>query len=153
MAERGLPRGRELEFSGQGAAAGRSDLPPLANVYLHTVLDVWFASEVQPRLRGRSFLIRYAVDFVIGFAEESDARRVLDVLPKRFGKYGLTIHPDKTRLLAFRPPVESFAREVPVDGSEPESFDLLGFTHYWGLSRAGNWVVKRRTSKDRLRRA
>ena len=142
-----------LSFPDKGSPQGGVISPLLANVYLHTVLDVWFACEVQPRLRGRSFLIRYADDFVIGFADESDARRVLDVLPKRFGKYGLTLHPDKTRLLAFRPPVEPSAREVPVGDSEPESFDLLGFTHYWGRSRAGNWVVKRRTSKDRLRRA
>jgi len=142
-----------VTFPDKGSPQGGVISPLLANVYLHTVLDVWFASEVQPRLRGRSFLIRYADDFVIGFADESDARRVLDVLPKRFGKYGLTLHPDKTRLLAFRPPAVPSAREAPVGDSEPESFDLLGFTHYWGLSRAGNWVVKRRTSKDRLRRA
>ena len=143
-----------LTFPDKGSPQGGVISPLLANVYLHTVLDVWFESEVQPRLRGRSFLIRYADDFVIGFTDESDARRVLEVLPKRFGKYGLTIHPDKTRLVAFRPLVEeSAARDVPVDNSEPETFDLLGFTHYWGRSRAGQWVVKRRTSKDRLRRA
>jgi RNA-directed DNA polymerase len=142
-----------LSFPDQGSPQGGVISPLLANVYLHEVLDVWFESEVQPRLRGRSFLIRYADDFVIGFADESDARRVLDVLPKRFGKYGLTIHPDKTRLVAFRPPVESSKRDVPTGGSTSESFDLLGFTHFWGRSRAGKWVVKRRTSKDRLRRA
>src|SRR5438876_5090154 len=75
--------------------------PLLANVYLHCVLDVWFEREVKPRLRGRAFLIRYADDFVMGFACEEDARQVLDVLPKRFGRYGLTLHPDKTRLVPF----------------------------------------------------
>ena len=75
--------------------------PLAANVYLHYVLDVWFDQEVKPRLKGRAFLVRYADDFVMGFACAEDARRVLGVLPKRFGKYGLTIHPDKTRLVPF----------------------------------------------------
>src|SRR5207302_6466374 len=119
--------------------------PLLANVYLHYVLDVWFAEEVQPRLRGRAFLIRYADDLVMGFACEADARRVLDVLPKRFGKYGLTLHPDKTRLVAFRPPAGS-PRPDAAAGPQPGSFALLGFTHYWARSRKGNWVVKRRTA-------
>ena len=84
--------------------------PLLANIYLHYVLDEWFEQEVQPRLKGRAFLIRYADDFVMGFACEEDARRVLEVLPKRFGKYGLTIHPDKTRLVPFEPPDRSDRR-------------------------------------------
>ena len=123
--------------------------PLLANVYLHYVLDVWFAQEVQPRLRGRAFLIRYADDFVMGFACEEDARRVLDVLPKRFGKYGLALHPDKTRLVPFhRPPPSGEA-----EGGGPGTFELLGFTHHWGRSRRGHWVVKRRTAQGRLSRA
>jgi len=93
-----------VTFPSAGTPQGGVILPLRANVYLHYVLDVWFEQEVKPRLQGRAFLIRYADDFVIGFACEEDARRVLDVLPKRFGKYGLTLHPDKTRLVAFRPP-------------------------------------------------
>src|SRR5205823_3758776 len=96
--------------------------------------------------------IRYADDFVMGFACAGDARRVLDVLPKRFGKYGLTIHPDKTRLLAFRPP-DRPDRSDSRKGSEPGTFDFLGFTHFWGRSRTGVWVVKRRTAASRFRRA
>jgi RNA-directed DNA polymerase len=141
-----------LTFPDEGSPQGGVISPLLANVYLHYVLDVWFEQEVQPRLKGRAFLIRYADDFVIGFTCEEDARRVLDVLPKRFGAYGLTIHPDKTRLLAFQPP----GRPVGPDsskGSEPGSFDFLGFTHFWGRSRNGIWVVKRRTACRRLRRA
>ena len=93
--------------------------PLLANVYLHYVLDVWFEQEVKPRLKGRAFLMRYADDFVMGFACEEDARRVLDVLPKRLGKYGLTIHPDKTRLVPFerpdrRPPAAGLRRRTPT---------------------------------------
>ncbi|TMQ33072.1 MAG: RNA-directed DNA polymerase [Planctomycetota bacterium] len=127
--------------------------PLLANVYLHCVLDVWFEREVKPRLRGRAFLIRYADDFVIGFACEKDARRVLEVLPKRFGKYGLTLHPDKTRLVPFQRP----ATQPPSNPSDrdrrPGTFDLLGFTDYWGRSRKGVWVVKRKTAQGRLSRA
>jgi hypothetical protein len=126
--------------------------PLLANVYLHYVLDLWFEQEVKPRLQGKAFLIRYADDFVMGFTCEADARRVLEVLPKRFGKYGLTIHPDKTGLVAFQPP-DRTARPDPSTGPPPGTFDLLGFTHYWGRSRNGVWVVKRRTAASRLRRA
>ena len=136
----------------QGSPQGGVISPLLANVYLHYVLDLWFEQEVQPRLLGRAFLIRYVDDFVIGFTHEEDARRVLEVLPKRFGKYGLTIHPDKTRLVPFESPASS-AGGGSGKGSSPGTFDLLGFTHYWGRSRKGTWVVKRRTAAARLQRA
>jgi len=125
--------------------------PLLANVYLHYVLDVWFEQEVKPRLHGRAWLVRYADDFVMGFTCERDARRVLDVLPKRFGKYGLTIHPDKTRLVRFMRPGSS-PRTASGAVVPPESFDFLGFTHYWSRSKKGNWVVKRKTAGSRFRR-
>jgi RNA-directed DNA polymerase len=141
-----------LTFPTTGSPQGGVISPLLANVYLHYVLDVWFAEEVQPRLRGRAFLIRYADDFVMGFAREEDARRVLGVLPKRFGKHGLTVHPEKTRLVAFRPPAAP-PQGGSGGGSPPGTFDLLGFTHYWGRSRQGHWVVKRRTATSRLQRA
>jgi RNA-directed DNA polymerase len=89
---------------------------------------------------------------VMVFQHEDDARRVLAVLPKRFGKYGLTLHPEKTRLAPFRRPVRP---DRPKTGWPrcPGTFDLLGFTHYWARSRKGNWVVKRKTAKDRFSRA
>ena len=127
--------------------------PLLANVYLHYVLDTWFEQEVKPRLQGRAYLIRYADDFVIGFAREDDARRVMDVLPKRFDKYGLTIHPDKTRLIAFRPPPPAATGKDSDRDARPGTFTLLGLTHYWGRSRKGRWVVKRKTASTRLSRA
>jgi group II intron reverse transcriptase/maturase len=140
-----------------GTPQGGVISPLLANIYLHVVLDEWFEAEVKPRLRGRSFLIRYADDFLFVFAREDDARRVMDVLPKRLGRFGLDLHPDKTRLVRFRRP--SGRRETNrtgrVGGSiwdRPGTFDLLGFTHYWGWSWQGRWVLKRRTAKDRLRR-
>jgi RNA-directed DNA polymerase len=140
-----------LTYPEAGTPQGGVISPLLANVYLHYVLDVWFEREVKPRLRGRAFLIRYADDFVMGFACEEDARRVLEVLPKRFGKYGLTLHPDKTRLVPFQRP--SASGRVVVESEPPGSFDFLGFTHHWGRSRRGHWVVQRRTSRSRLSRA
>ena len=126
--------------------------PLLANVYLHYVLDAWFAQEVQPRLQGRAFLVRYADDFVIGFTLEEDARRVLAVLPQRFGKYGLALHPDKTRLIPFRPPGHGACQGPPSDDG-PGTFTLLGLTHYWGRSRKGTWVLKRKTASSRFTQA
>lgn len=136
-----------LSYPDAGTPQGGVISPLLANIYLHTVLDEWFDTEVQPRLSGRSFLIRYADDFVMGFEEESDARRVLAVLPQRFGRFGLALHPDKTRLVRFHRPS---GRDGDAD---PGSFDLLGFTHYWGRSRKGAWVIKRKTSGQRFTRA
>jgi RNA-directed DNA polymerase len=136
-----------------GTPQGGVISPLLANVYLHYVLDVWFADVVKPRLKGRAFLVRYADDLVMGFTCEEDARRVLDVLPKRFGKYGLTIHPDKTRLVPFvRPPSRPASAGVS-QAPAPGSFDFLGFTHYWSRSKKGNWVVKRKTAGSRFHRA
>ncbi len=142
-----------LSYPQSGSPQGGVVSPILANVFLHYVLDEWFAREVQSRLRGRAFLIRYADDFVIGLTHEEDARRVMAVLPKRFGKYGLTVHPDKTKLVPFRrPPHESRPRGGPRC-DRPGTFDLLGFTHYWSRSRKGNWVVKRKTMASRFTRA
>jgi group II intron reverse transcriptase/maturase len=135
-----------------GTPQGGVISPLLANVYLHYVLDEWFEREVKPRLKGRAFLVRYADDFVMGFACEEDARRVLEVLPKRFGKYGLALHPDKTRLVVFGQPSGSSSDESS-ESEAPGSFDFLGFTHHWAKSRRGYWVVKRRTSRSRFRRA
>jgi RNA-directed DNA polymerase len=126
--------------------------PLLANVYLHYVLDEWWYNEVQPRLKGRAFLIRYADDFVIGFENEEDARRVMEVLPKRFGKFGLTVHPDKTRLVPFQRPQRRGVQGEPGPKDRPGTFDFLGFTHYWGESRKGSGVVKRHTAASRIRR-
>ena len=142
-----------LTYSEAGSPQGGVVSPILANVFLHYVLDEWFAREVQPRLRGRVFLIRYADDFVTGFTHEDDARRVMEVLPKRFGKYGLTIHPEKTKLVQFRRPPYSSSPKGGPHGDQPGTFDLLGFTHYWSRSRKGNWVVKRRTAPSRFTRA
>lgn len=137
-----------LTYPETGSPQGGVISPLLANIYLHEVLDTWFEQEVKPRVRGKVFLVRYADDFVMGFALEEDARRVMEVLPKRFEKYGLIIHPDKTRLVEFKKPKED---RDPKGG--PGHFDFLGFTHYWGQARNGRWVVKRKTAKGRMTRA
>jgi RNA-directed DNA polymerase len=134
-----------IHYPEEGTPQGGVISPLISNIYLHEVLDVWFEEEVRPRLDGEATLIRFADDFVILFTLERDARRVQGVLPKRFGKYGLELHEEKTRLLDFRRPA---GRRC-----ESATFDFLGFTHYWGLSRKNNWVVQRKTAKARLKRA
>ncbi len=142
-----------VSYPEAGTPQGGVISPLLSNVYLHYVLDVWFEQVVKPRLKGRAFLVRYADDFVMGFACEEDARRVLDVLPKRFGKYGLTIHPEKTHLVPFVRPSRYPRRPGLAAETQPGSFDFLGFTHYWSRSKKGNWVVKRKTAGSRFHRA
>ena len=129
----------------QGTPQGGVVSPLLANLYLHEVLDQWFEHVVKPRMKGRAFMVRYADDAVLVFEREADARRVLEVLPKRFGRYGLELHPDKTRLVAFQRP--GLKAKSPTHAG---SFDFLGFTHYWGRSRKGHWVVRRKTASKRL---
>ncbi len=136
-----------------GTPQGGVVSPILSNIYLHKVLDEWFEEAVKPRLRGVSFLIRFADDFVLVFQLESDARRVLEVLPKRFDRYGLCLHPDKTRLVRFQQPPDKAEPRQTQPHEEPRSFNFLGFTHYWEKSRRGYWVVKRKTASDRFSRA
>jgi len=137
-----------------GTPQGGVISPLLANVYLHVVLDEWFERDVLPRLKGRAQLVRYADDFVVVCELEDDARKVMHVLPKRFGRYGLTLHPDKTRLVRFvRPSRPPGQRRRDDDPPPPQTFDFLGFTHRWGVSRKKRWFVERRTSKSRLTRA
>lgn len=131
-----------------GTPQGGVISPILANIYLHEVLDEWFERDVFRRLRGRAKLLRYADDFVLLIALEKDARKVMEVLPKRFQRFGLTLHPDKTRLLSFNSP-----RLGEPRAQRSRSFDFLGFTHFWARSRKGRWIVKQRTAKTRFTRA
>jgi RNA-directed DNA polymerase len=134
-----------------GSPQGGVISPMLANIYLHEVLDLWYEHEVRPRMKGRTELIRYADDFVIWFEREDDARRIAKVLPKRMEKFGLKVHPEKTRLVPFTRPGTK-GRDQNGDGDGGSSFDFLGFTHYWTRSRSGYWVIKRKTAKSRLSR-
>jgi RNA-directed DNA polymerase len=133
----------------RGTPQGGVISPLLSNLYLHQVLDVWFEHEVKPRLQGRAFEVRFADDAVLAFEREEDARRVLKVLAKRFARYGLTLHPEKTRLVDFRSP----QRQGTSGSQRARSFDMLGFSHYWERSRKGRWVVQRKTAKSRFSRA
>lgn len=144
----GVMEDGEVHRAVSGTPQGGVISPLLANVFLHNVFDVWFDEEIRPRLAGDCFVVRYADDIVIACTREDDARRVMAVLPKRFGKYGLTLHPEKTRLVRFVRP-----RPSDDDDEKPGTFDFLGFTLHWAKSRKGRWVIKLRTAKDRLRRS
>jgi len=141
----GVLEDEELSHPDEGTPQGGVISPILANIFLHHVLDEWFVGEVRPRLRGKSFMIRYADDLVIACEDEHDAQRVLKALYGRVARFGLALHPEKTRLVNFRHPDRQ-------SGGKPGTFDLLGFTHFWGRSRKGNWVVQRKTAASRFRR-
>lgn len=143
----GILDGEEYFEPGEGAAQGSVVSPVLGNIYLHHVLDVWFERYVGPRLRGRAHLVRYADDAVIAFEREDDARKVMGVIAKRFERYGLKLHPEKTRVVRYERPSKASS-----SGKGPGTFDFLGFTHYWCRSRTGNWVPRIQTRTARLRR-
>jgi group II intron reverse transcriptase/maturase len=136
-----------LQHPETGVVQGGVISPVLANIFLHYVLDGWFEREVQPRLTGKSFLTRFADDWIIGCELEADAQRLMAVLPKRFARFGLSLHPEKTVLIRFRKPT---TRKGSGDGNG--TFDFLGLTHYWTRSRRGYWVILRRTARKRLHR-
>ena len=144
----GVLDGEEYSEPAEGTVQGSVLSPVLGNIYLHHVLDVWFERDVMPRLRGEAHLVRYADDGVIAFEREDDARRVMGVIAKRFERYGLKLHPEKTRVVRFEPP----GRDDDLVGKGSETFDFLGFTHYWCRSRAGFWVPRLKTRKARRRR-
>jgi RNA-directed DNA polymerase len=143
----GVLDGETYFVPGEGAAQGSVLSPMLGNIYLHHVLDVWFERDVIPRLRGRAHLVRYADDAVLTFEREDDARRVMEVITKRFERYGLKLHPEKTRVLRYERPARTDST-----GKGPGTFDFLGFTHYWCRSRYGAWVPRVRTRSARVRR-
>jgi len=139
----GVLEAGKIEYPTEGTPQGGSISPLLSNLYLHYVLDEWFINQIQPLLKGESFIIRFADDFLLGFTNKEDAIRVMKVLPNRFGKYGLTLHPDKTKL------IDLAEREI----GKPRAFDFLGFTHYMGNSRKGMPILKRKTSSRKFRAA
>lgn len=135
----GVIDGNQMFKPESGVPQGNIISPLLSNIYLHEVLDKWL-EEIRPLLKGRMYFVRYADDYVIGFENEGDARKVYRTMFKRFAKYGLTIHPDKTRLLNFRPGNKRGER----------TFTFLGFTHFWGKSKAGNNVIRRKVRKEKV---
>ena len=139
----GIMESGNISFPDSGTKQGSVISPLLSNIYLHYVLDEWFSEQIQPLLKGKSFIVRFADDCVLGFTDKSDAERVMEVLPKRFAKYALTLHPEKTKMIDLN----------SKRGESGRSFDFLGFTHYLGKSRKGMMVLMRKTSSKRLTRA
>ena len=141
----GVMEAGQVESSENGTPQGAPISPILANIFLHTVLDEWFQTDVRTRMKGNCFIARFADDFVAGFTLRTDAERVFRVLPKRFERYGLRIHPEKSRLV-------QFSRPYWRQGKGPGSFAFLGFTHYWAKTLGGGWTIKRKTLGKRLSR-
>ena len=137
----GIFEAGKVTYPKEGTPQGGSISPMLSNIYLHYVLDEWFTEQIQPLLKGSSTMIRYADDYLLLFSSKSDALRVMNVLSKRLEKYGLTLHPEKTRLIDL---------ENTVKG-ESVTFDFLGFTHYMGTSRKGKRLLMRKTSSKKLK--
>jgi RNA-directed DNA polymerase len=137
----GIMENGQVSYPEEGSPQGASVSPLISNIFLHYVLDEWFTEQIQPMLKGESFIIRFADDYLLGFTSREDAVRVMEVLPKRMAKYGLTLHPEKTRLIDLSEPGQR--------GEEKQTFDFLGFTHYMGKSRKGKRVLMRKTSSKK----
>ncbi len=144
----GVVDGGSVSYPEKGTPQGGVISPMLSNIFLHHVLDEWYVKEVKPKMKGRTCLVRFADDYVIGCELEEDAKAMMAVLPKRFQRFGLELHPGKTRLIEFKRPGRTRKGEAGK-----ATFDLLGFTFYWAKSRRGYWVVKKRTARKRLRRS
>ena len=143
----GVLDGEEYSEPDLGTAQGSILSPLLGNIYLHYALDQWLEKEVKPRLRGKTILVRYADDYLMGFELKDDAERVMAVLPKRMSRFGLTLHPEKTRLLPFQRP------KGKDRGEGSDTFDFLGFTLYWRRTLRGRWEMWCKTRCARLTRA
>ncbi len=136
----------QLWYNEAGTPQGAVISPVMSNIFLHEVLDKWFIKDVSPRLKGKASMVRFADDAVLVCERREDALKVMDVLPKRFAKYKLALHPEKTRLVQFVKPNRD-------DDEKPGSFTFLGFTLYWGVSRKGRALIKWKTEKSRLARS
>jgi group II intron reverse transcriptase/maturase len=145
----GVLEGGSISYNDEGSPQGGVISPLLSNIYLHEVLDKWFTKEIIPLLKGKAVIVRFADDSVLGFEHKEDAERVFKVLPKRFARFGLKLHPEKTKLIYFSIP----SKEDVKGARKRETFNFLGFTFYWGKSRKGNWTVMRKTAKDRLKKS
>jgi len=135
----GVMENGNIRYPGKGSPQGGVISPMLSNIYLDAVLDQWIESAVKPRLINKATLIRFADDAVLIMKNRKDAEKVMAVLPKRFSRFGLSLHPEKTRLIDFTL-------------KERNTIDFLGFTHFWKRSRT-SWGIGRKTMKDRLARS
>jgi RNA-directed DNA polymerase len=138
-----------VAVSDRGTGQGSVISPLLANIYLHYALDLWAVRWRQREATGDMIIVRYADDFIIGFQHESDGRRLLDEMRERLGKFALTLHPEKTRLIEFG----RFAaeRRERLGLGRPKTFNFLGFTFICGKTRSGKFQIKRKTRRDRMR--
>jgi RNA-directed DNA polymerase len=142
----GVMKNRDISYPEEGTPQGGVISPLISNIYLHEALDKWYAKEIRPHLKGRSFMIRFADDAILGFENQEEAEYVMKALKGRLAGYGLELHPEKTRLVYFDKPNSN-----KTGHPKPGSFDFLGFTHYWDKSLKGNWIVKRKTSKKKFK--
>jgi RNA-directed DNA polymerase len=143
----GVLEAGELTHPDKGTPQGGVVSPMVSKIFLHHVLDAWFVKEVQPRMQGRCLVTRFADACIIGCELEADACRVMAVLPQRFNRFGLTMQPETTAVIAFKKPP---SRAPAARGTG--TCDLLGLTHSWATTRRGDWVIKRKTVRKRLRR-
>ncbi|KPL23740.1 MAG: hypothetical protein AMJ75_05470 [Phycisphaerae bacterium SM1_79] len=140
----------EFVLTTKGTPQGGNLSPMLANIFLHYVLDLWFEKRIKPKVRGECHLVRYADDFICSVQYADDAKYIEQAMRERFVKFDLELHTDKTRVIHVgRRALDKSRRDKHL----PQSFDFLGFTHYWGKSRRGNWILCRKTSSKRFRRA
>jgi hypothetical protein len=145
----GVLEAGNLHLTAEGTPQGGVISPMIANIFLHHVLDKWFEDVVRPHLRGKATMVRFADDFVMTFETYHDAKRVMDVLGKRLGRFGLSLHSDKTHFIDFRPQRHG---GTPSDCTA-QSFAFLGFIHSWQKSRNGKGVVRQTTAKSRFARS
>jgi len=138
-----------VTVSDKGTGQGSVISPLLANVYLHYVFDLWADRWRRREATGDVIIVRYADDIVVGFEHEADAQRFWDAMQKRFEEFALSLHPDKTRLIEFGR--HAAVRRARRGLGKPETFNFLGFTFICGRSRAGKFLIKRKSRRDRMR--
>ncbi len=134
----------------KGTPQGGNLSPMLANIFLHYVLDLWFEKRVKPSVQGHCHMVRYADDFVCMVQNRQTAGRIEVLLRERFAKFGLTLHPDKTRTISFGRYERENARR---QGRKSNTFDFPGFTHFCSISRKGRFLPGRRTSRRKFSKA
>jgi len=146
--EAGVLEDEVVTDSGRGTGQGSAISPLLGNIYLHYGFDLWAESWRRREAAGDMIIVRYADDIIVGFEREDDARRFLDVMRERLGKFALSLHPDKTRLIEFGR--HAADRRAQRGLGKPETFQFLGFTHICAKSRQGRFLLKRKSRRDRM---